>query len=99
MDMNKGGTVLGRRSFGHGLGAAILTAPAIAHADKFPADRYPTGRVTMVVPFPAGAATDIGARIYAEQLSERWGQAVIVDNKGGGNGIPAAETVVRAKPD
>ena len=91
--------MLGRRRLGMALGGVVFAAPAIAHADKFPADKYPTGRVTMVVPFPAGAATDIGARIYAEQLSERWGQAVIVDNKGGGNGIPAAETVVRAKPD
>jgi tripartite-type tricarboxylate transporter receptor subunit TctC len=86
--------MLGRRRLAVVLGSAALAAPAIARADK-----YPSGRVTLVVPFPAGAATDLGARIYAEQLSERWGQAVIVDNKGGGNGIPAAETVMRAKPD
>jgi len=53
----------------------------------------------MVVPFPAGAATDISARIYAERLSALWGQPVVIDNKGGGNGIPAAEAVARAKPD
>jgi tripartite-type tricarboxylate transporter receptor subunit TctC len=53
----------------------------------------------MVVPFPAGAATDISARIYAERLSALWGQPVVIDNKGGGNGIPAAESVARAKPD
>jgi len=51
------------------------------------------------VPFPAGAATDLGARLYAEHLSALWNQPVVVDNKGGGNGIPAAETVARAKPD
>lgn len=76
------------------LGAPTLGAPAIARAQKFPA-----GRVTMVVPFPAGAATDLGARVYSERLSVLWGQPVVVDNKGGGNGIPAAESVARAKPD
>lgn len=76
------------------LGAVAVSAPAIVHAQKFPA-----GRVTMVVPFPAGAATDISARIYAERLSALWGQPVVIDNKGGGNGIPAAESVARAKPD
>jgi tripartite-type tricarboxylate transporter receptor subunit TctC len=77
-----------------GLSAAAVAAPGIARAQKFP-----SGRVTMVVPFPAGAATDISARIYAERLSALWGQPVVIDNKGGGNGIPAAESVARAKPD
>lgn len=86
--------MLGRRQFGMGLGAAAVAVPGIARAQKFP-----SGRVTMVVPFPAGAATDISARIYAERLSALWGQPVVIDNKGGGNGIPAAESVARAKPD
>jgi tripartite-type tricarboxylate transporter receptor subunit TctC len=76
------------------MAASAIAVPAAARAD-----RYPSGRVTVVVPFPAGAATDISARIYAERLSARWGQPVVVDNKGGGNGIPAAEFVARAKPD
>ncbi len=76
------------------LGAAAISRTAFAQAGKFP-----SGRVTIVVPFPAGAATDISARIYAERLSALWGQPVVIDNKGGGNGIPAAEYVARAKPD
>jgi tripartite-type tricarboxylate transporter receptor subunit TctC len=75
------------------LGAAALARPALAQT------KFPSGRVTIVVPFPAGAATDISARIYAERLSALWGQPVVIDNKGGGNGIPAAEFVARAKPD
>jgi tripartite-type tricarboxylate transporter receptor subunit TctC len=86
--------MFGRRHFVGTAGAAVLAAPSIARAQKFPSDR-----VTMVVPFPAGAATDISARIYSERLSALWGQAVVVDNRGGGNGIPAAESVARAKPD
>jgi tripartite-type tricarboxylate transporter receptor subunit TctC len=85
--------VFGRRGFGMAA-AGWLAAPAIARADG-----WPRGRVTIVVPFPAGAATDLGARLYAEQLSLLWGQPVVVDNKGGGNGIPAAESVARAKAD
>jgi len=83
-----------RRRFVGAAGAAIVATPFVARAQAWPANR-----VTMVVPFPAGAATDIGARVYAEQLSAMWGQPVVVDNKGGGNGIPAAESVARAKPD
>ncbi len=86
--------MIGRRQFAMGLGAAAFAAHAIVQAQKFP-----SGRVTMVVPFPAGAATDISARVYAERLSALWGQPVVIDNKGGGNGIPAAESVARAKPD
>ena len=86
--------MFGRRHFAVVAGAAAFAAPSLARAQKFPA-----GRVTIVVPFPAGAATDISARIYAERLSALWGQPVVIDNKGGGNGIPAAESVARAKPD
>jgi tripartite-type tricarboxylate transporter receptor subunit TctC len=83
-----------RRQISALLGAAAISKSAFAQ----PA-RFPPGRVTIVVPFPAGATTDISARIYAERLSALWGQPVVVDNRGGGNGIPAAESVARAKPD
>src|SRR5918994_2426108 len=79
--------------------AALLGAAAIAKSAVAQSARFPSGRVTIVVPFPAGATTDISARIYAERLSLLWGQPVVVDNKGGGNGIPAAGFVARAKPD
>jgi tripartite-type tricarboxylate transporter receptor subunit TctC len=85
--------MLGRREWA-AAAAVWLAAPAISRADT-----WPRSRVTIVVPFPAGAATDLGARLYAEQLAVLWGQPVVVDNKGGGNGIPAAESVARAKPD
>jgi len=87
-------TMITRRQFPLLLGAAAMSGAGSARADKFPA-----GRVTVVVPFPAGAATDISARVYAERLSVLWGQPVVIDNRGGGNGIPAAEIAARAKPD
>jgi len=86
--------MLGRRQFVGALSATGVAAPFGARAQA-----WPPSRVTVVVPFPAGAATDIGARVYAEQLTALWGQPVVVDNKGGGNGIPAADSVARAKPD
>src|SRR5436190_2249021 len=89
----RGGKTLGRRGFA-GAAASLVAAPAISRADS-----WPSGRVTIVVPFPAGAATDLAARLYAEQLALLWGQPVVIDNKGGGNGIPAAEAVARARPD
>src|SRR6516162_5531058 len=87
------GKMVGRRQWA-AAAAASLVVPAISRAEG-----WPRSRVTVVVPFPAGAATDLGARLYAEQLSALWGQPVVVDNKGGGNGIPAAEAVARARPD
>ena len=90
--------MLGRRQFVGAIGAAGVAAP-FAAPSVARAQAWPPSRVTVVVPFPAGAATDIGARVYAEQLTALWGQPVVVDNKGGGNGIPAAESVARAKPD
>jgi len=86
--------MLGRRPFLAAAASVVVAAPSIVRAQAFPAQR-----VTAVVPFPPGAATDISARVYTEKLSALWGQPVVVDNKGGGNGIPAAESVARAKPD
>jgi tripartite-type tricarboxylate transporter receptor subunit TctC len=86
--------MLGRRQFVGALSATGVAAPFGARAQA-----WPPSRVTVVVPFSAGAASDIGARVYAEQLTALWGQPVVVDNKGGGNGIPAADSVARAKPD
>ena len=78
---------------------ALLGAAAISKSAAAQSARFPSGRTTIVVPFPAGATTDISARIYAERLSALWGQPVVVDNRGGGNGIPAAESVTHRLAD
>ena len=90
--------MFGRRHFVRAAGAATFAAPLVV-SRRARAQKYPSDRVTIVVPFPAGAATDISARVYAERLAALWNQAVVVDNRGGGNGIPAAEAVARARPD
>ena len=79
--------------------AALLATGSMSAAFSVCAQSWPPGRVTVIVPFPAGAATDITGRIVAEKLSQLWGQAVTIENKGGGNGLPAAEFVARARPD
>jgi tripartite-type tricarboxylate transporter receptor subunit TctC len=60
---------------------------------------FPTRPVTLIVPFPPGGGTDTGARIIAQKLSVRWGQPVLIDNKGGASGQIGSEFVAKSKPD
>lgn len=60
---------------------------------------YPSKPVKLVMPFPAGGAGDILARIMAEGLSKAWQQPVIVENKPGASGMIGNESVARAAPD
>lgn len=63
------------------------------------AQEYPSRRITFVVPYPPGGATDVSARILAQALSESWKQTVIVENKPGGGGIVGNDFVAKAAPD
>jgi tripartite-type tricarboxylate transporter receptor subunit TctC len=74
------------------LAAAVLAA-SFAPAS---AQNYPTQRVTIVVPFGAGSVTDIMARILADELSKKWNQQVIVENR---PGLAGTTAVSKAAPD
>lgn len=76
-----------------GLAFAMSGGP-LAHAQSFP-----ERPVHMVVGFPPGGGTDIVARIFADQLAQRWNQPVIVENKAGAGGVIATEGVARSAPD
>jgi len=78
------------------LSATLLS---LAAASAFAQGAWPTRAVTLVVPFPPGGGTDTGARIVAEQLAKKWGQPVLVDNKGGAAGQIGADVVAKARPD
>jgi tripartite-type tricarboxylate transporter receptor subunit TctC len=60
---------------------------------------YPDRPVRLVVGFAAGGGADLGARLFAAALGERWNQQIVVDNRGGAGGLLAAEVVAHALPD
>ena len=81
--------------------AACITAAAsvITSADAAEQKPYPTKPVRFVVPYPPGGTTDIVARGIGAKLSERFGQQVVIDNRGGASTIIGAEAVAKAAPD
>ncbi len=86
---------MNRRSFSAAL-AASLALPTLARAQS----AWPQGRnMRLIVPFAAGGATDIIARIMADKLGQMWGASIIVDNKGGAGGNIGTEAAARAEPN
>jgi tripartite-type tricarboxylate transporter receptor subunit TctC len=71
---------------------AAVALPAIAQD-------YPTKPIHVVIPFPPGGATDTITRRIGERLTQKWGQAVIVENKPGANTVIGTEAVKRADAD
>ncbi len=77
------------------VGGMLLVAPAslLAQSD------YPNKPIRLIVPFPAGGSTDIVGRVVAQKLSERLGQQVVVDNRGGAGGTIGTDAAAKAAPD
>jgi tripartite-type tricarboxylate transporter receptor subunit TctC len=87
---------LPRRKFLH-LAAGAAALPVLARIAR--AQAYPIRPITIVVPFPAGAATDAIARLLADQMRMSLGQPVVVENIGGAGGTIGVGRVARAAPD
>jgi tripartite-type tricarboxylate transporter receptor subunit TctC len=64
-----------------------------------PAQTFPTKTVRIVVPYAAGGPVDTVTRIAAQNLTRKWGQQVIVDNRAGSGGALGTQAVVKAPPD
>lgn len=75
--------------------ACVLGVPAAALAQP----KFPAKSVRLVLPFAAGSAVDLLARLYAQRMTEMWGQQVVVDNRTGANGIIGMELIAHAAPD
>ncbi len=60
---------------------------------------YPTRPVRLIVPFPPGGTVDVVARVVSPPLSERLGQPIVIDNRGGANAIIGTDLAAKAAPD
>lgn len=83
-------------SFKSGLAAALVLVSTLAATAQEP---YPTRPVRVIVPFAAGGASDMIARLVAERLQARWGQGVVIENMGGGGSNIGVAALARATPD
>lgn len=76
------------------LAAALLLVSSLASAQPFPSKP-----VKMIIPWPPGGGNDILGRLLADALGGPLGQTVVVDNRGGANGLIGAEAVAKSPPD
>ena len=79
------------------LAVGIVASPAVLRSAR--AQSYPSKPVRIIVPFPAGNATDIVARLVGQSLSEQLGQTFVIDNRPGAGGNIGAEAVAKSPAD
>ena len=81
------------------MGAVAMLCGALAVSPAAAADAYPVRPIRLIIPFPPGGSNDVVGRVIAQQLSERLGQQVVVDNRGGAGGLIGTEQAAKAEPD
>ena len=83
--------MISRRNFLISSLAASAVAPAFAQGASFP-----TGQVRMIVPFPAGGATDVISRVLTHNLQVLWGQSVLQEYQPGASGLIGTKRVAQS---
>ena len=81
------------------VGRCLFLSLALLAASAASAQSYPNRPVRMIVPSPPGGAMDLLSRVVSQKLHEFWGQAVVVDNRGGATGNIGAELLARSTAD
>jgi tripartite-type tricarboxylate transporter receptor subunit TctC len=79
------------------IAAALVGTLAVAAPVQ--AQQWPTGPVTMIIPFAAGGPTDVLGRIIGERIAKSLGQQVVIENVGGAGGMVGSSRVAKARPD
>lgn len=88
-----------RRALVAAMGTATLAAGVGISPSAIAQAAWPNRPVRIIVPFVAGGTTDIVARLIAQQLSQAWGQSVVVENRAGAGGNIGADAVAKSAPD
>jgi tripartite-type tricarboxylate transporter receptor subunit TctC len=87
------------KSVGFVVTLALLAVPVGGALAQSTGQSFPNRPLRYIVPFPPGGSTDIVARVVAEALTERLGQQVVIDNRGGAAGTLGAQIAANATPD
>ena len=81
------------------LAVVLAAASVMAALPALAADTYPTKPIRFIVPYPPGGTTDLVARGIAGKLAEKYGQQVVIDNRGGASTIIGTDMMAKAAPD
>ncbi|MEK7834785.1 MAG: tripartite tricarboxylate transporter substrate-binding protein, partial [Pseudomonadota bacterium] len=77
----------------------LLGSLALVMAGNVFGQQYPTRPIRLIVPFPPGGNVDVFARVLYRQVELELGQNIVIDNRGGANGLIGADVVANALPD
>jgi tripartite-type tricarboxylate transporter receptor subunit TctC len=81
------------------VGSALVLAAFAWSTTASAAEPWPQRNVRFIVTLPPGSGVDLGARLYADRLSTKWGQPVVVENRPGGDGVVAITAFINAQDD